>query len=128
VERSLAPKTYNGANAALMACCNTWMHVWAADGSHAGWRTTVQLVAQLHEQLYHAVPPSTAARWLAAEKARYEEGKGVHKKPRDPWCKLRPVSYVKLTVNYSKIQLGLAKLVTFSTRVLSVRGAVQPRP
>jgi hypothetical protein len=81
VERPLAPKTYNGANAALMACCNTWMHVWAADGTHAGWRTTVQLVAQLHEQLYHAVPPSTAARWLAAEKARYEQGKGVRKKP-----------------------------------------------
>ena len=45
---------------------------------------------------------------------------------RDPGCKLRLVSYVKLTVSYSKIQLGLGKLVTFSARILSLRRVVQP--
>lgn len=74
-------KTYDGANAALMAIYNAWMHVWARDGTHAGWITVAQLVSTANDVLGHTVRISTAARWLAAEKKRYEEGQGVRVKP-----------------------------------------------
>ena len=74
-------KTYDGANTALMAIYNAWMHVWAKDDTHAGWITAAQLVATARDVLGHTVAFSTAARWLALEKKRCEEGKGVRVKP-----------------------------------------------
>jgi len=37
-------KTYDKANPLLMQIYTCWMHVWAADGSHAGWSTAKELI------------------------------------------------------------------------------------
>jgi hypothetical protein len=72
-------KTYDKANPLLMQIYTCWMHVWAADGSHAGWSTPKVLIGKA-EQLELELKPSTAARYLAAEKVLYESGKGMRKK------------------------------------------------
>ena len=76
-----APRKYDGASAELMAVMNAWMHTWARDGTHAGWRTAAQLIVKVQDDLNHPVPLSTASRWLAAEKERYAKGGGLRGQP-----------------------------------------------
>jgi hypothetical protein len=75
------PRTYDGANPALMKVFCAWMHIWAKDGSHAGWNTSSMLVDKVWDVFHHAVPLSTAARWLKAERDRHDKGGGVRTQP-----------------------------------------------
>ena len=105
-----------------------YAHAGTATAAGRGQRCAVKLPAECQHALADApLLPIRSA--LDSVSGRLERGpRGAQNWPlgRDPGCKLRLVSYVKLTVSYSKIQLGLGKLVTFSARILSLRRVVQP--
>ena len=74
-------REYDTANVVLVSMYNVWAHKWAQDGSHCGWHTSAQLVEKVRELLNHRLAQSTAARYLAAEKLRYESNNGLRSMP-----------------------------------------------
>ena len=74
-------KSYDGACKSLMAVYNAWAHIWAADGSHAGWRSVEDLVVKARVDLGRIVASSTMARWLKREKDEYGAGRGLRQRP-----------------------------------------------
>lgn len=74
-------KSYDGACKLLMAVYNAWAHIWAADGSHAGWRSVDFLVMKARVDLGRVVASSTMARWLKREKDEYDAGRGLRQRP-----------------------------------------------
>jgi hypothetical protein len=50
------------------------MHVWAADGSHMGWRTYDQFCNEVRARFDHDPPPrSTAFCWIVRKKSLLEQ-------------------------------------------------------